>query len=466
MIYLKFLALPIYRWFDRKGIIVLKTAIILGVLFLGAAIVPRIALGQRITLFLLFAFILAVIVILFMRWPVLGLVSIFLGGMFVPINGPSGLNAAVGAVALMLGLWILKMVVVQRHIDLIVSRVTLPLFLLVVVSILSFGFGQLQWFVNAQPAPVEAQLGGFSIFLLSIGAFLTVAHVVQDQRSLEILTWVFVAFGAVYIFGRAIHLGSIDRIYHLGFSSGSMFWTWLVAISFSQAVFNQQLRPRVRLLLGGVVLATLYVALTQGYDWKSGWLPPLVAMAAMVALKYPRLAFLMIPVLIYPVIDFINQIIRSDDYSWGTRIDAWIIMLNIVKENPILGLGFANYYWITPLFPIRGYAVSFNSHNQYLDIIAQTGLLGLGCILWFFLEAGRLGWNLRIQAPEGFQRAYAYGAFGGLVGMVVASMLVDWVLPFVYNIGLNGFRASVLAWIFLGGLISLTRMTTKVSQQA
>jgi hypothetical protein len=28
-------------------------------------------------------------------------------------------------------------------------------------------------------------------------------------------------------------------------------------------------------------------------------------------------------------------------------------------------------------------------------------------------------------------------------------------LPFVYNIGFTGFRASVLAWLFLGGLISL-----------
>jgi hypothetical protein len=41
--------------------------------------------------------------------------------------------------------------------------------------------------------------------------------------------------------------------------------------------------------------------------------------------------------------------------------------------------------------------------------------------------------------------------------MLVAAYMGDWVLPFVYNVGLNGFRASVLAWMFLGGLVVLEK---------
>jgi hypothetical protein len=37
-------------------------------------------------------------------------------------------------------------------------------------------------------------------------------------------------------------------------------------------------------------------------------------------------------------------------------------------------------------------------------------------------------------------------------------MLGDWVIPFFYNIGLDGFRASMLSWLFLGGLVSLEQM--------
>jgi O-antigen ligase len=133
-------------------------------------------------------------------------------------------------------------------------------------------------------------------------------------------------------------------------------------------------------------------------------------------------------------------------------------MAQIIRISPLLGLGFANYYWYTPLFPIRGYAVSFNSHNNYVDIVAQMGLVGLVCFLWILWEVGRLGWRLRERVPAGFAQAYVYGALGGLAGMVVAGMLGDWVLPFFYNVGLNGLRATTLGWLFLGGLVSLEQM--------
>jgi hypothetical protein len=105
--------------------------------------------------------------------------------------------------------------------------------------------------------------------------------------------------------------------------------------------------------------------------------------------------------------------------------------------------------------------VQFNSHNQYVDLIAQTGLLGLVCFLWFAAAVGIVGWRLRKQVPAGFAQAYVYGALGGLVGTLAAGMLGDWVLPFFYNIGLSGFRASVLGWLFLGGLVALEQMASQ-----
>jgi O-antigen ligase len=156
--------------------------------------------------------------------------------------------------------------------------------------------------------------------------------------------------------------------------------------------------------------------------------------------------------------------IGAEDYSWGTRLDAWKIVLQIVSISPVLGLGFANYYWYTPLFPIRGWFVRFNSHNQFVDLIAQTGVIGLLCFSWIFLEAGLLGLWLRNRVPDGFPVAYVYGALGGLVGTFVAGWLVDWVLPFTYNIGMSGFRASVIAWIFMGGLAAVEQIIRRNTQ--
>src|SRR5581483_760338 len=131
----------------------------------------------------------------------------------------------------------------------------------------------------------------------------------------------------------------------------------------------------------------------------------------------------------------------------------------IFPQSPILGLGPANYYWYTPLYPILGWYVSFNSHNNYLDILLQTGILGLGCFLWIMWEVGRLGWSLRHAFADNFAQGYVYGCLGGLAGSLAACWLADLLVPFVYNIGLNGFRASVLAWLFFCGFVALHRIS-------
>ena len=47
---------------------------------------------------------------------------------------------------------------------------------------------------------------------------------------------------------------------------------------------------------------------------------------------------------------------------------------------------------------------------------------------------------------------------GGLAAMLASGFLVDWFFPFVYNIGLTGFRMSMLNWVFLGGLVSIEQI--------
>jgi hypothetical protein len=175
-------------------------------------------------------------------------------------------------------------------------------------------------------------------------------------------------------------------------------------------------------------------------------------------LYYRRWGILLALLATYPAWLVIQDALATDSYSVSTRLEAWIILREVVKVNPILGLGFANYYWYTPLFPIRGFAVRFNSHNNFVDIIAQIGWVGLACFVWFLVEAGMLGMRLKDRVPEGFPKAYVYGAIGGLVATVAAAMLGDWLLAFVYNIGLSGMRTGVLAWIFLGGLVAIENL--------
>ena len=433
-----------------------RALLVIGVLlFSGAG--PSVASERQLTLVSLLLLGLGA-VMTFLRWPPVGLIVAALAGMVVPYAGPSGLNATMILVALLLGLWLLDMMVRQRQIRLAPSRAVWPLLAFVVVACLSFVGGQLPWFRFAHQAPLGAQLGGLSIVVLSAGVFLLEANQVRDLVWLRRLTWAFLALATVSFVGRSLlpSLGLPTR--DLFQPVGSAFFVWLVTMAFSQAIFNRELPVGWRLALGVLVLLVLYHLMTAKFNDKSGWLPPLVGVAAMIGFRSWRAGVALVLVVALSGSYLLAQLIGSDAYSLSTRLDAWLIMASLIQSSPIWGLGFANYYWYTPLLPIRGYAVSFNSHNNYIDLLAQTGLVGLVCFLWFLLEVGGLTWRLRERVPDGFARAYVLGAWGGLVGIVVAGMLGDWILPFFYNIGMNGFKSSMLTWLFLGGLVSLEHM--------
>jgi hypothetical protein len=441
--------------------------VVAGVLLASAYLAPQ--ASQRHLVLLLGAG----MVLVFLRWPPLGLATLIVASLIVPFAIGTGtqtsLNATVLLLPVLIGLWLLDMVVRQREVRLLPSRPVPPLLALCLVAGLAFVAGNLPWFIFAQTAPLRAQAGGLAIFLLSACAFLLVAHQVRDLRWLERLTWLFLALSGLYVAGRLVPgLGRFTgRLFQDG-ATGSLFWTWLVALALSQALFNRRLRMGWRLALGGLVLATLYIGLFQARAWASGWLPPLVAVIGILWAGAPRLGLLV--TLAGGAVGALSRqeviglvMIGDQQYSLITRWEATRILAEIIKVNPVLGLGPANYYHYTPLFPILGWYVQFNSHNQYVDIVAQTGLLGLACFLWFVWEVGRLGWRLRARVLDGFARAYVYGALGGLAGTLAAGMMADWVLPFVYNIGLAGFRASVLGWLFLGGLVALEQISHQES---
>jgi hypothetical protein len=362
------------------------------------------------------------------------------------------------------GLWLVDMFVRQKRITLINSQAVTALIVFVLVAILAFGVGFLPLVPLSQQAPITAQIGGLGIFILSAFTFVLAANQIRDLRWLQAITWTFLIFGAVYIAGRLIPALGVRRFFQWGADS-SLFWLWIVALAFSQGVFNRDLKPLLRIALLGIAIITISVSWFQVRDWASGWAPALVAVMVIIYLRSWRVGLVLTLIGLAGKLIFdprlASDLVVADQYSIDTRWVAYQIVLELTRANPLLGLGMTNYYHYTPLIPIMGWYVEFNSHNQYIDLIAQTGLLGLICFFWFVAEIGRLGWQLRNRVTKGFAQAYVYGALGGLVGTLVAGGLGDWIIPFVYNVGLVGLRASLLGWLFLGGLVAIEQIYKK-----
>ena len=401
----------------------------------------------------------------------IGMAGIILAAIFVNFQIGTGtgssVNAAMIAVALMVGLWVLDFVVNQKSLKIISPETFFPLFLFLVFAFISFLVGQITWYSFAEETSIAAQLGGLSLFIFSALAFWWVGSQIQSLNWLAIGVGTLLFCGIVYYLSRVApsNVASFLNGYLARGAAGSMLFLWTGAMGLSQGLVNKKLHWIIRGICLVVPALAFYVAFFILRGWVSGYLPLVIAMGLIFWLAFPKQGVIYGAIIALAGIFQLQYILQNylfigdNEYSLGTRLDAWAIVGEIASISPILGLGPANYYNITPLFPIRGYAVQFNSHSQYVDLYAQVGIVGLVLFFWFMWRVGLLAWSLRSKvARSSFEDAYLVGVLGGIVGTIVSGGLGDWILPFVYNVGFNGFRSSVLAWLFMGGVVAIKRL--------
>ncbi len=240
----------------------------------------------------------------------------------------------------------------------------------------------------------------------------------------------------------------------------AVYWTLLASLSMGQALFNQRLKRWGRYSLAAIALLVVVFGLLRRGEWVSGWLPPALAIGVLLWLKDWRMGLAATVVgglaLAPSFLEYYNAQINTATQQWSsfTRFSTWPIVFELIQANPISGLGPAVYPYLTSLYFYLGYYVSFNTHNNYFDIILQSGLIGLALFGWLAVVLLREGWRLGRSKGDGFRRGYANGTLAALAATLVAGTFADWFLPFVYNIGIPGFQGSIYFWLFAGGLFS------------
>jgi hypothetical protein len=364
------------------------------------------------------------------------------------------------------------MLVIKKEIHLLYSPVNRPAVLFLVATTISLLIGMLPWIPGADQASTFAQLGGWLLYTFPVAGFLMAGNLVQDVRWLKAYTWIFLVLGGIFtvVCWRFGVDGAANIFFQYGIST-SIFWTMLAVVGLGQAISNKDLAMKWRLIAGAISILAIAFGWIRGKEWIAGWLPAVIAVGVMIFIKNWKQGFLLIliaAILLIPNFQKLYSQVNTGDQQWSTesRFMTWPILYKLVKIDPIFGLGMANPYHYTSLFPINGYYVVFNSHNNYWDLAIQTGMVGLGLFLWLAFEIFRLGLKVRKRAEDGFSFAYANTAIGLLIGCLFAGFLADWFLPYLYNIGFPGFRTSVLAWLFLGGLLSLDTIQRKRAENA
>jgi len=99
-------------------------------------------------------------------------------------------------------------------------------------------------------------------------------------------------------------------------------------------------------------------------------------------------------------------------------------------------------------------AGSFTS-RRYKWLATCERLMDLSMIIANWNTRDLLG---RTKRRFDFTQAFGVGAAAGLLGVIVATGLGDWLLPFVYTQTIAGFDYAVYSWILLGAMVSLHRL--------
>jgi O-antigen ligase len=115
-----------------------------------------------------------------------------------------------------------------------------------------------------------------------------------------------------------------------------------------------------------------------------------------------------------------------------SRHEIWKLTLRMFAAHPLFGVGMGAYWVAVPTFhDASGMVTPQEAHNDYLELLASGGVVGLALGLWFAIAAG-LRTRQNLQSPDAFRRAACLGATVGILGVAVHS-LVDFGLHMIVN---------------------------------
>lgn len=121
------------------------------------------------------------------------------------------------------------------------------------------------------------------------------------------------------------------------------------------------------------------------------------------------------------------------------RRAIWSYTVDLIGENPIAGVGFGAYPdAVTEFDRSSGKFDLEQAHNDYLEIAANGGLIGVLLVGWFFVLAVRKATDA-LRRSDGFELGARFGSILGLAGMLVHSTV-----EFGLHIPVNAFAAFAL----------------------
>ena len=132
------------------------------------------------------------------------------------------------------------------------------------------------------------------------------------------------------------------------------------------------------------------------------------------------------------------------ELSFAERIKAWKGVVTMIGANPLSGTGLGTFSLSFPRYKIYGETTIWDqAHNEYLQVFAESGLIGFALFAWGLVSFWRKGLSPRLSKSWQLQPPVALGASLGVLALLCHSLS-----DFNLQIPSNG-----LLFVLLGALV-------------
>jgi O-antigen ligase len=261
--------------------------------------------------------------------------------------------------------------------------------------------------------------------------FLT-AQLIRDKKTLKYFTVAlmlgYVGINYMYFsdlrwmnlthFSEKSREGTMGVFVYLGANHYAAFATHFFFIVVGLFLFIKSKLVRIALLL--IMSLALYNIL---YSYSRGaYLAMLAGILVLGVVKEKKILLIIVVFLLFwksfvpPSVVERVEMTRSDngqlEVSAAERLILWQRALNMFKASPLYGQGFGT-------FEFSGYK---DTHNYYLLMLAEQGIIGLITFVYLLLSAMRMGWKLYRQSNDTYFKAMGLGFTLCIVSVLVTNL--------------------------------------------
>lgn len=131
------------------------------------------------------------------------------------------------------------------------------------------------------------------------------------------------------------------------------------------------------------------------------------------------------------------------------RTNLWHEAISIIKKFPMFGCGLNTYSIVAPHFKSGASVAGIYPHNSYLQMAAETGIVGLTSFVLVMARLFITSWKNLKKIKNSFYNNILLGLLAGLFGFLVHSF---------FDVNLYALQLVNLMWFFIGLAIAVQRV--------